>query len=143
MEPTVDEFLAIVSKLHWTFAKTYAKSWPHDYVVRGKSISPHDFSVSLAFIEQRGTPEDFYATKTTYLRLEGLLFWVTADGEPRADPTAVLNRTYEELSYKDRLANRTLPGQEAWEELHHKYVELGEQGLPSWRKAPGQFEQSS
>jgi len=131
-----DRFSALVAERNWTFAKTYADTWPHDYVVCGKSISPTDFAEVLALLEQLGSFEEFYSSSTRYLRLGGLLYWVTAEGDPHEDPTAVLNRTFEELSYRDRRSSGTLPGQRDWGELRSGFVTVDEQGLTTWCRVP-------
>jgi len=136
MEPALERFMKVLPGLKWTFATTYAKDWPHDYVVRSKTLAEDDFATVLAAIGQLGKDEEFYTAKTRYLRHDGLLYWVTADGDPAGDPTAVVNRTFEQLSYQDRKSSGNLPGQKRWEELRPKFVAVDEQVRVGWKRTP-------
>lgn len=46
--------------LHWTWAKTYADTAPHMYVVKGKNISPDDYERLFKIIYEYGHPRQFY-----------------------------------------------------------------------------------
>src|SRR4051794_37350767 len=48
------ELEAAVGRAQWIEAKTYRDKAPHEYVIRGKTITPDDFSVLASAIRDRG-----------------------------------------------------------------------------------------
>jgi hypothetical protein len=89
----------------WRFAKTYATTWPHDYVVR----TPENASLILALAQhifRHGQDERFYSQVRKYHHEGGKVYW-SMDETPQA--TTLINRCDEDQTYEARLANGTLP----------------------------------
>ncbi|MCD6435574.1 MAG: hypothetical protein J7L15_04235 [Clostridiales bacterium] len=58
----------------WIFAKTYTKTWPHEYIVQQKV--DNDLFLELAdFIDKNGYEEKFYDKKVIYLDCDGYTYW--------------------------------------------------------------------
>ncbi len=73
MKPT-NEIKEFIGKERWTFAKTYAKTWPHEYIVQEKV--DNDLYLKLAnFIDKYGYEDFFYSTAQTYYDFEGFTYW--------------------------------------------------------------------
>jgi hypothetical protein len=62
-----------------TFAKTYAATWPHEYIVREK-VDESLFVRLVGHIRANGYEGRFYAKKITYFDENGLTYWTM--GEP-------------------------------------------------------------
>jgi hypothetical protein len=58
------EVKAFVSTTKWTFAKTYASSWPHEYIVR-RSVDEHLFVELVQHIRTYGYDAHFYNRLTS------------------------------------------------------------------------------
>lgn len=87
-----------VSTCHWTFAKTYASTWPHEYIVRGK-VDEISFVQLVTHIRKHGYLGHFYRKPITYFSHQGMLYWTM--GEP-IEETTIINRCREEDSYENR-----------------------------------------
>lgn len=88
-----------IDSLQWTFAKTYALTWPHEYIVREK-VDSVLFEAIARHIRQHGFEGQFYQRVLTYFAEDGLLYWTM--GEPIKE-TTITNRCKEEGSYENRL----------------------------------------
>lgn len=106
----VERFL---KSIEWTFAKTYAKTWPHHYIVRDQ-VDTEMFAKAVSHIRQHGYVGRFYQRKITYLERDGLIYWTMVP--PKDDPgwypveeETIINRCPVESSYEYRLKNGTLP----------------------------------
>jgi hypothetical protein len=79
-----------VNAVHWKFAKTYAKTAPHEYTVRKwrPELQPH-FEGFAQYIRDNGTPEIFAGREYTYLAFDGFKYWTM--GSP-IDETIIINR---------------------------------------------------
>jgi hypothetical protein len=89
----------------WTFAKTYASSWPHEYIVR----TPENAEMMLALarhIFEHGVAGRFYAQVRRYHHEGGKVYW-SMDETPEA--TDLINRCNETETFEARSAARTLP----------------------------------
>ena len=91
----------------WTFAKTYAKTWPHEYIVRDR-VDEALFVRLVEHIRAHGYQGRFYSRPITYFDEAGLTYWTM--GSPIAE-TTVINRCPKENTYEERLKNGTLPEQ--------------------------------
>ena len=73
--PTLPENLKqFIENSTWIFAKTYAKTWPHEYIVQEK-IDNDLFTEFAEFIDKNGYEEKFYDTKVIYLDYDGYSYW--------------------------------------------------------------------
>lgn len=100
-----NDLLEFIDATQWTFAKTYAHTWPHEYIVREK-VNRDLFESLARHIRQHGFEGQFYKRVLTYFAADGLLYWTM--GEP-IEKTTIINRCKEEGSYENRLRNGTLP----------------------------------
>lgn len=79
-----------IGKVYWKTAKTYAKSWPHEYTIRWwRPELDEEFVFVVLYIREHGIEERFYSRKHIYLYLDGLKYWTMGDPLER---TWVLNR---------------------------------------------------
>ena len=86
---TLGEFDAYVKANTWREAKTYAKSAPHEYLVRDRlPVEAHaEFKVMTQFVLDNGKPEKFFRTTFNYFRHGGYKYRTMAEpsvnGAPR------------------------------------------------------------
>ena len=103
--PFPDDVRTFVESTTWTFAKTYAATWPHEYVVR----KPENAVMILALarhIFEHGTDGRFYSQVRKYHHEGGKVYW-SMDSTPKA--TGLINRCDEAQTYEARIAAGTLP----------------------------------
>lgn len=89
----------------WRFAKTYATTWPHEYVVQ----TPDNALMILALarhIAENGTDGQFYSQTRKYHHEGGKVYWFM---DPTPETTTLINRCDEAQTYEARLAAGTLP----------------------------------
>ena len=80
----------------WTFAKTYAKTAPHEYIVRGKTVlSDYEFDELVATILEEGFPAYFYSRVYRYLYIGGFFYWCISEEESIED-AIIINRCPED-----------------------------------------------
>ena len=103
--PLPNDLLEFINSSQWIFAKTYALTWPHEYLVRER-VDRVLFDALVRHIRQHGFEGRFYQRVLTYFAEDGLLYWTM--GEP-IEETTIINRCKEEGSYENRLRNGTLP----------------------------------
>lgn len=89
----------------WTFAKTFADTWPHEYLVREK-VDENFFVKMVMHIREHGYVGKFYSRAITYFDDGGLVYWTM--GNP-IERTTIINRCKKESSYESRLKAGTLP----------------------------------
>lgn len=94
-----------IKKSNWIFAKTYAKTWPHEYIVRDKANEVL-FVKTVEHIRANGYIGKFYKMNITYFDEGGMVYWTM--GSP-IDDTTIINRCTKEQSYEYRLAHNDLP----------------------------------
>ncbi len=99
------ELKALVNQQEWTFARTYAATWPHEYIVRDR-VAEHLFTRLVQHIRTFGHEERFYSKRSTYFHEDGMVYWTM--GAP-IDETTIVNRCREEQTYEYRLRHGTLP----------------------------------
>ena len=96
---------AFVTEARWTFAKTYAATWPHEYIVRDR-VDQELFVQLVQHIRTHGYEGKFYAKAITYFDEDGMVYWTM--GAP-IEETTIVNRCKELHSYEYRLKQGTLP----------------------------------
>jgi hypothetical protein len=104
--PLPAEVRRFVESTKWTFAKTYASTWPHEYIVR----TPENAAMLLALarhIFEHGVEGHFYSQVRKYHHEAGKVYWSMDDS---LDATDLVNRCDEDQTYEARLAAGTLPG---------------------------------
>ena len=100
-----DEIKEFINNTKWTFAKTYADTWPHHYIVRDR-VDEKLFVETVRHIRRFGYEGWFYKKKITYFDEDGLVYWTM--GAP-VEETTIINRCTKENTYEYRLKMRTLP----------------------------------
>ena len=92
--------------MEWTWAKTYAKTWPHHYIVKDGVDDQELFLQTVKHIRRHGRGGPFYNKKYIYFEEYGLVYWTI--GAP-IDETTVINRCPKENTYEYRLKKGKLP----------------------------------
>jgi hypothetical protein len=77
---------SFVVELQRTSAKTYASTWPHDYIVR-KRVDESMFIELVRHIRSHGYEGRFYTKRITYFDEDGLVYWTM--GAPIEETTIV------------------------------------------------------
>ena len=103
--PLPEPLRCFVASCRWTFARTYAKTWPHEYIVREK-VDEQSFLQLVGHIRTHGFEGRFYERAITYFTEDEMLYWTM--GAP-IDQTIIINRCREDDSYENRKRNGTLP----------------------------------
>ena len=96
----LDWWLERAAKLEWIFAKSYAETAPHCYVVDGRTrgMSSDDYVRAGRVIHTFGRPAKFYGMTSIYLTSpDGRLKWWTMDADVRS--TGLINQATTERLY--------------------------------------------
>lgn len=96
-----------IASCTWIFAKTYADTWPHEYIVRQK-VDETSFVDLVSHIRAHGYEGHFYDKLIVYFEHEGMVYWTM--GSP-IEKTIIINRCQKEQTYEHRLRCGTLPEQ--------------------------------
>ena len=103
--PFPDEVRRFVESTSWRFARTYASTWPHEYIVR--TTENAQMLLTLArHIFEHGIDGRFYSQVRRYHHEGGKVYW-SMDSTP--EDTNLVNRCDEAQTYEARLAASTLP----------------------------------
>jgi len=91
MVSTENDFRDFVNKFKWTFAKTYAKKAPHEYIVLDKVGIEHKaaFVAVARFIREAGFKAYYYRRQGYYFILDDNYYWTMDD---KAEDTDLINR---------------------------------------------------
>ncbi len=83
----------------WIFAKTYAKTAPHQYLVYDKLDEERqkEYNWFIKQIEEKGVDEKFYQTTFRYLYFDGRKYWIHDSEE---NDKGILNRDPAENKYE-------------------------------------------
>lgn len=84
---TDQEIKNFISENRWIFAKTYADTLPHEYVVR-KNVQ-RNFDELVLTIRNKGFKANFFNKEFTYLQFENYFYWTM--GNP-INETIIINR---------------------------------------------------
>ena len=99
------ELRTFVDEQVWTFAKTYAAAWPHEYIVRDR-VDERLFEALVRHIRAHGREGRFYERVLIYYEEAGTVYWTM--GAPLRE-TTIINRCDESQTYEARLAAGALP----------------------------------
>lgn len=116
----LDWWLTLAPTLEWTFAKTYAETAPHWYVVLGRTprMERADYVRAGRVIRTYGQPGKYYSMTNLYLTTDDgrLKFWAMWGNPPEDYDATLINlartdRTYGPQSTfdADRVRELTLP----------------------------------
>jgi hypothetical protein len=122
-----DWWLGVASALEWTFARTYAQTAPHSYVVLGRTagMTKDDYVRAARVIHTFGSPAKFYGMTSIYLTSpDGRLKWWAMDLE--VAETNLINQANSDRLYGVQNAPSTASGVEtvydsfatAYDQLH-------------------------
>lgn len=106
MTPFPEDVRRFVDTTKWTFAKTYAATWPHEYIVQNAQNTAMILAIARHIFEH-GVEGRFYSQVRKYHHENGNVYW-SMDNTP--ETTTLINRCDEEQTYEARLAAGTLPG---------------------------------
>ncbi len=81
-----------IKEQNWIFAKTYANTWPHEYIVQ-ESVNSELFLEFANHIDKYGFEDYFYDIKQTYFVYDKLTYWHMGN---------IINRCTKENTYRDR-----------------------------------------
>ena len=100
-----------IAKQNWVFAKTYANSAPHEYIVLSKVLGDNGKEEFLEFakiIRDQGFPARFFNRHNTYFYIDGYFYWTM---DERVEDTDLINRCkaadYDLSFYPNILKNKT------------------------------------
>jgi len=105
LSPLPKHVREFVDSIRWTVAKTYALTWPHEYVVR----TPENAQIIRALarhIFEHGREGHFYSQVRKYHHEDGMVYWFMS-ATPEA--ATLVNRCREDQTYEARLAAGSLP----------------------------------
>lgn len=83
----------------WIFAKTYAKTWPHEYIVQ-ENVDNKLFLELAEHIDNHGYEDYFYETKQIYFEYDGYTYWHMDN---------IINRCVNKDTYHQRKKDGRLP----------------------------------
>ncbi len=88
-----------IKEQDWIFAKTYAETWPHEYIVQERVDNEH-FLELANHIDQFGYEDYFYKMKQIYFEYNGFTYWHMEN---------IINRCVEKDTYNNRKKEGRLP----------------------------------
>jgi len=106
LAPLPEAVREFVASTTWTFAKTYAATWPHEYVVQTAANAPLILALARHIFEH-GVDGRFYSQVRKYHHEDGKVYWSMASTPEGA---TLINRCREDQTYEARLAAGSLPG---------------------------------
>ncbi len=101
-----DDIQDIIGKEAWTFAKTYAKTHPHEYIVRCRCSSGEAFDAICEYIQKNGHYEYFFNKRGVYCSIGNYTYWIMGD---------VVNRRWNDMYYLT--PGRQIMKAENWKEM--------------------------
>lgn len=110
----LDWWLEFAASREWTFAKTYAETAPHHYIVEGRTsgVTQEDMVRAARVIHTFGQPGKYYSlTKIYLLSPDGKYRWWTED--KHFTDTTLVNRATTGLFYGIQNAPSTVSGIES------------------------------
>jgi hypothetical protein len=93
------ELKDFVNGCQWTFAETYADSWPHAYIVRER-VDLHLFNSLAHQVESRGYVASFYEIRQTFWDHSGRTYWRSEN---------IINRCLDSETYERKAREGRLP----------------------------------
>ncbi len=92
---TEEDFRKFVNQFEWTFAKTYAQTAPHEYIVLKKVGFNHreEFIKIANFIREKGFEAYYYSRVGFYYILDDNYYWTM---DELVEDTDLINRAKRE-----------------------------------------------
>jgi len=94
-----DKVKEFIKNQDWVFAKTYAETWPHEYIVQ-EQVDSELFLKLADHIDKFGYEDYFYTTKNIYFEHNNFTYWHMEN---------IINRCKEKDTYRYRKKMGTLP----------------------------------
>ena len=88
-----------IKEQNWIFAKTYAETWPHEYIVQER-VDNKLFLEFANHIDQLGYEDYFYKMKQIYFDYNGFTYWHMEN---------IINRCVVKDTYHNRKKEGRLP----------------------------------
>jgi len=98
MKGLPNHLITFIENETWIFAKTYAKTWPHEYLVEEK-VDKVIFTELADYIDKFGHQENFYNKQMIYLNFNKHTYWHMENIINRC----LLKDTFEQRKRDDRL----------------------------------------
>lgn len=105
----------IINSTSWKFALIYNKLYPHEYAVRGRTISEGNFCLLCDRIKKQGEIQYFFKAENKYLSIGNYTYWVVGN---------VVNRRLNRLYYLDETKHIKMV--KGWKKILFKEVDYGE-----------------
>ena len=107
------ELASFISSVEWTWAKTYADSWPHHYIVKDR-VDENLFQKFVLHIREHGVWEDFYKSQFKHFEQDGVVYWTMVPKKEDArwyppEDEDIINKCSVESTYKYRRSEGSLP----------------------------------
>jgi len=94
-----EDLINFIENSNWIFAKIYAKTWPHEYIVQEKA--DNDLFLKLAnHIDKFGYEDYFYKMKQVHFEYSGYTYWHMEN---------IINRCLNRDTYHQRKKDNRLP----------------------------------
>lgn len=97
----------IINNNKWRFAKTYANTHPHEYIVKGRCSSDEDFDFLCEYIKKNGETQHFFNWTGTYLSIGDYTYWAMGN---------VINRRWNDMYFVDEKTKKIFKV-DNWKEL--------------------------
>jgi len=94
-----DELKVFIAESRWVFAKTYADTWPHEYIVQER-VDSALFRKLADHIDTCGYMRHFYSKEVIYWDYDGYTYWHMGN---------IINRCVEADTYHRREMDGRLP----------------------------------
>jgi len=99
MQELPKKLQVFIENATWIYAKTYAETWPHEYIVEEK-VNKILFTELANYIDELGHEEYFYDKKMIYLYFNKHAYWHMEN---------IINRCLLEDTFKQRKQDNRLP----------------------------------
>ncbi len=99
MEKLSNNLKIFIKNSTWTFAKTYAKTWPHEYIVQ-EQVNNRLFSKLANHIDFHGYTDYFYDKEMIFFKYKDFVYWHMDN---------VINRCVVADTYSQRKRDGRLP----------------------------------
>ena len=86
-EDQLVKFTNFIANNTWIFAKTYAATAPHEYLVK-RNLSPEDQETLVEFayfIKENGYKKLFGSMEFTYFDIDDLMYWTMDEDVSKTD----------------------------------------------------------
>lgn len=102
----IEEAKEFLIDQEFTFAKSYADTFPHTYLQRKKCNNEDKYEMFLSLIRSKGIVYTFFSKQYVYLEIDGFVYWEV--GRPikcvqvlNKAPKETLVKNNQKIAYKD------------------------------------------